>query len=98
MLKNYAAVCSSDTIPTGEVDADEFHYVVFYLLYFSTALVSILSVEQEAAEFSKDSNRNSANQPASAIEVKFRNAACLLHDTNQGEIIKNNVNLCFRIT
>ena len=31
VLKNSAAVRSSDTIPTGEVD--EFHYVVFYLLY-----------------------------------------------------------------
>ena len=94
VLKNSAAVCSSDTIPTGEVD--EFHYVVFYLLYFSNALVSILSVEQKAAEFFKDSSRNSANQPASAIEVKFRNSACLLH-TNLGQIIKNNVNLFFRI-
>ena len=96
MLKNYAAVCSSDTIPTGEVDADEFHYVVFYLLYFSTSLVSILSVEQEAAEFSKDSNRNSANQPASAIEMKLRNSACLLH-TKLGQKIINNGNLCFRV-
>ena len=59
------------------------------------ALEGILSVEQKAAEFFKDSNWNSSNQPASAIEVKFRNAACLLYDTNQGEIIKNNVNLCF---
>ena len=88
---------SAPLIPTATGEVDKFHYVVFYLLYFSTALVSILSVEQKAAEFFKDSSRNSANQPASAIEVKFRISACLLH-TNLGQIIKNNVNLCFRIT
>ena len=73
-----------------------FIFCIFQLPWSAFCRNSILSVEQKGSEFFKDSSRNSGNQSASAIEVKFRNSAGLLR-SNLCQIIRNNVNLCFRI-
>ena len=54
-LKNSAAACSSEKNPTGEVQENQQLFDVSYHCYFLSCPVGLLSEEQTAAEFLKNS-------------------------------------------
>ena len=63
LVKNYTAICFSERLPNGKDEEYQrkchlstlFHFITFYLCYFLTFPVAILSEKQSAAELFKNS-------------------------------------------